>query len=305
MSRSYLGSVIRDMRKRAGLTQEELASGICSPVSISRIENGAQLPSGKVLEALLSRLGSSICGLSGIFYKSDSQLEFDSAAELAAQHIKCARYDEAAEILVGLEQASHESPLNRQTYLLLEASIGMNKGEKAESMALKLESAFAQTKPETDPLKLEGALLTHREANILSVLMVAYYHSGMELRAIELGKVLLDSLDKQASSLKEHELVRLNAALNLSQLMEKNGWHTEAAHYIEMAERRSLELREHAFLPEILFLKAKNLHNRGDDEECLRILRAILPYMELIDKKDYALTVRKFLNSIEKPESDE
>ena len=45
-----LGDIIRDLRKSKKITQEELADGICSSVSISRIENGTQMPSGSTLE---------------------------------------------------------------------------------------------------------------------------------------------------------------------------------------------------------------------------------------------------------------
>ena len=47
MEKNTLGEIIHHLRKKAGLTQEALADGICSPVSISRIENGKQMPSGK------------------------------------------------------------------------------------------------------------------------------------------------------------------------------------------------------------------------------------------------------------------
>ena len=47
MEKNTLGETIYHLRKKSGLTQEALADGICSPVSISRIENGKQMPSGK------------------------------------------------------------------------------------------------------------------------------------------------------------------------------------------------------------------------------------------------------------------
>ena len=59
MTTNSLGDIIRSLRKKYKLSQEELADGICSPVSISRIENGTQMPSGAVLEALLTKLGTS------------------------------------------------------------------------------------------------------------------------------------------------------------------------------------------------------------------------------------------------------
>ena len=50
-----LGDVIRELRDRLHMTQEELAAGICSVSSIAKIEKGSQMPSGRVAEALLRR----------------------------------------------------------------------------------------------------------------------------------------------------------------------------------------------------------------------------------------------------------
>lgn len=68
MQNNSLGDIIRSLRKKAHLSQEQLADGICSPVSISRIENGMQMPSGTVLEALLPEIEfgrAKICHLLG------------------------------------------------------------------------------------------------------------------------------------------------------------------------------------------------------------------------------------------------
>lgn len=51
------GQIIKRMRQSRGLTQEELAFGICSVSSLSKIENGRQTPHYRTFEALLERLG--------------------------------------------------------------------------------------------------------------------------------------------------------------------------------------------------------------------------------------------------------
>lgn len=40
-----IGKIIRETRTRRNISQEELSDGICSPVTLSRIENGMQKPS--------------------------------------------------------------------------------------------------------------------------------------------------------------------------------------------------------------------------------------------------------------------
>ena len=51
-----MGDAIREMRIRLGYTQEELAYGICTPGTLSRIENGRAVISKRVFEALCSRI---------------------------------------------------------------------------------------------------------------------------------------------------------------------------------------------------------------------------------------------------------
>lgn len=61
MARYYFGDLLREARKELGLTQEELAFGICSVGTISKIENGTSIPRKQKYEALLQRIGKSSC----------------------------------------------------------------------------------------------------------------------------------------------------------------------------------------------------------------------------------------------------
>ena len=47
------GALIRQRREELGYTQEELADGICSVPTLSRIENGERLPTKEHSEMLL------------------------------------------------------------------------------------------------------------------------------------------------------------------------------------------------------------------------------------------------------------
>lgn len=60
-----LCDVIRELRNRLQMTQEELADGICSVSSVAKIESGSQMPSGRIAEALLRRLRDSGCFFTG------------------------------------------------------------------------------------------------------------------------------------------------------------------------------------------------------------------------------------------------
>lgn len=52
-----IGNIIYRLRSQKKMTQEELSFGLCSVGTISRIENGYQVPSGGLLRLLLEKLG--------------------------------------------------------------------------------------------------------------------------------------------------------------------------------------------------------------------------------------------------------
>ena len=79
-----LGEVIRNLRKECNMTQEDLADGICSTVSLSRIENGMQMPSSQTLDKLLDKLGTSTYQICNIYYKNEKQKMFEERAAEAA-----------------------------------------------------------------------------------------------------------------------------------------------------------------------------------------------------------------------------
>lgn len=49
-----VGDFLRETRLRKGYTQEEVSYGICTPASLSRIENGAQKPGRLILRNCLN-----------------------------------------------------------------------------------------------------------------------------------------------------------------------------------------------------------------------------------------------------------
>lgn len=57
MQNFLLGEYIRQRRLDLGLTQAEVCSGICEPITLSRLENGKQTPSRNRINAILQRLG--------------------------------------------------------------------------------------------------------------------------------------------------------------------------------------------------------------------------------------------------------
>lgn len=57
MEAYIIGSIIKEYRIRLEISQEDLAYGLCAVSTLSRVENGAQIPGRKLAEAFFSRMG--------------------------------------------------------------------------------------------------------------------------------------------------------------------------------------------------------------------------------------------------------
>ena len=294
MQNHTLGEMIRDFRKRAGFTQEQLSEGICSPVTISRIETGVQRPSRSLLDAILFKLGTGTYQICDVYYQSKQQRAFEAAADQAAEYLRLGNTSEASKAIDALEQTAASHPLNLQYYLLLKASLLVSQANPAEDTTQLLKTALEITKPGFDDRDFRGVLLSVREANILSLLVVSQFRLHNTLSAIALGEELSVCLSKHQSTLKAYHLIRINVAINLAQCLEQERRYSEAYARCVEAESLSLETQEHALLPEIQFLKAKTLHRLGKDEESRAILSILVPYMELIQKKELSKLARAY-----------
>ena len=295
-----LGDIIRSLRKQAGLSQEELADGICSAVSISRIENGVQMPSSAVLDKILDKLGAGTYQICNIYYRNEKQLTFEKNAEEIKQLISQGKLSEANDKLETLKDFAKDDTSNMQYYILLASSIKLYENRDVSEIIFELKNALKLTKSDFNFADFQNMLLSPLEINILNALIAAMYKNGDILDAIRLGEELFKSMEKHESKLKEYQVSKINLSFNLAQCMEKEHRYKEALNYCEIAEKLSLNSTEQMLLPEIEFIKAKAYHLLGRDNECIQIIKAIVPYMELIHKTEVAKLARDYaLNELD------
>lgn len=294
MQNNTLGETIRSLRKQAGLSQEELADGICSAVSISRIENGLQMPSRFVLEELLSKLGVGIYQICNIFYMNENQRAFEERADFVNKLISEEKWSKAKEQLSALTENAKESAANEQLYLLLDSSIKLHEQGSPDEILTSLKQALSLTKPNIDLVDFSNTLLSIREVNILNAILATLIRLDKIGEAIRLGEELMCALKKHESGLKEYQILKINLIFNLAQCMEIENRYKEELIYVELAEDLSINSAEQMLLPEIEFIKAKTNHLLGNDDECSKILKAIIPYMELIQKVNFAKLARDY-----------
>ena len=156
MQKNSLGDTLRELRKQKGLSQEDLAEGICSPVSISRIENGNQIPSQPVLEALLEKLGTGLYQICNVYYRSEQQQAFEEKAQAIINLGDEENIDQAWNELEHLQQNCPDDTRSRQLCWLVEATLRLQCHDTApesyplqETMDL-AQKALSLTRPNFD-----------------------------------------------------------------------------------------------------------------------------------------------------------
>lgn len=167
MSVRNAGKTIREARIKAGLTQEQLSEGVCSVLSLSRIENGSAGVSPVTFQALMAHAGAP-CEVYPIFA---SRTDFDCFYTLnrARFYLGSWQLSQAYEELNKLEEWNFaDNKLYYQEYLYLNGQIQVCSG-CADHHALYdlFSSALHITRPEIDYSDFHHLLLSIVEIELL------------------------------------------------------------------------------------------------------------------------------------------
>jgi transcriptional regulator with XRE-family HTH domain len=295
MDKNTLGEIICRLRRKAGLTQEALAEGICSPVSVSRIENGKQMPSGKVLEQLLERLGTGTYQLCNVYYENECQASLHQTLTEIGEQVSAGDFVQAREALQQLSTKKMDSVNLQHTKMLL-AAIRMQENSADADLEAELINALCLTKPDIDLEDCRSELFSPTEINLLVMLTAAKYMEGKNLEAIRLGEEVMFALDRNQSRLSDYKIFQINLAYNLGKILQAEERYKEAILYAKKAEEISIRGTEQFLLPEIEFEIAQILGKMGKPQESRTRIEALIPYMRLVGKTQMADFAQEFLD---------
>src|SRR3569833_1538260 len=98
---SSVGAKVKIRRKEQGLSQDELADGICSRQTISLLENEQHIPSAWILQKIAEKLG---IPLPEILSSQEKFLEIKLQVDVLKAYVASANYDHALELIQSLER---------------------------------------------------------------------------------------------------------------------------------------------------------------------------------------------------------
>ena len=286
MSYYPLGYIIKNRREELQLSQEDLAEGICSVSTLSRIENGERMPSKNHYEMLMQRLGYSAISMDYYTDKSDfllHELKFKIRhAYIEKEFGQCRRLLEKLTSLTG-----ERSTIDTQFISLYDTLLNDNALSAAETLE-RLEAALRLTCPKYGK-DFVPKVLSYEEIIILNNIAINYEAVGKRPRAIELLYAIKNYYDRQISSAEESLRTQPMILYNLSANLGMAGRYDECIAVCDEAISLARRTYRYAYYEKTLYNRAWSLLRRnhtGDREQARLSLKQAYSFAHSVDDSE-------------------
>lgn len=262
-----VGDFIREKRLRKGYTQEEVSFGICTTASLSRIENGLQMPGRYMLDKLMERLGYENSVFDMFVSKEDMEL-YETVQEMV-RNIADGDYDELEIQIAKMEELTQNAPKLEQQYLIFAKGELKRKrgGDIKEVMDLFLQ-AIHVTLPEFDgKTPLTQNLLTFDEITIINSIATLYAKQEKLGDALRLGFWLKEYMEEKMMDGKQKAVKYPMIVFNLSNWLGREERFSEALKMADAGIDFCIKYVSWLQLPKLLFNKACALAELGRKDE--------------------------------------
>ena len=251
-----VGEVIRRAREAAGISQEMLCSGICSPETLSRIENGKNEPTRANFQALMERLGK--CGEKYMPFIQCGEIDDLVEVKRLEQLVINRRYEEAEEALNMFErQLDVDDNVNRQFVIRMRAIVQhklkkIDAKEKRENLI----QALRCTIPEYEEDQFPAGVLSRTEIKILCNIAVSYSKEGKLEKVIEQLQKVKQYFENTQVDFEKRSNSELLMLSNLGQCLGKLGDTVAAKEIDEQAIELCLKSGKRGILFSLLYNSA-------------------------------------------------
>lgn len=214
MDTKEIGRMIYTLRLRKGISQEELCQGLCSVVTLCRLETGERRPDILVFNALLQRLGKNP-------YMIDTVLTLEEFSYFAKRRnieisLELKEYERAEQELKELEEEQTGEPLRKQDIYQLYGILYLLWGKKEEAQKA-LQKGLLLTLPEVDSCRLEELWLSETETTLLLLYVCAREEKEERLILAMKRYIQYKVSDGEAKNKRMAQLMYLLAQLKIQQ----------------------------------------------------------------------------------------
>lgn len=291
-----LSEILKKERNAKGWSQEQLSVDICTPETISAIENGRRAPTLKNYDKLVKRLN-----ITKEFYNSFLSTEKFEINELRREcnrlmYLK--KYDEAELLLNKIEKLIDITiPVNEQYIVFNQALVQYNKKEISKEDALD-EAIYALelTFEYNDGNFAADSNLSQEEVKILNFIGIIYKHLNELEKAINIYKKVLKGYENSKVSVKGHYFGNSLIMTNLCTALEEIGDIKESIEISDKGIKQELECGRATMLPVFLTNKVSCLEKEGKENKkaCMKYLQQAFYIADIINNEYYKSTTEEY-----------
>lgn len=294
MSIHSAGAIIHEARLKAGLSQKKLAAGICSTLSLSRIENGTAGVSPSTFQALMTHAGAP-CEAFPIFA---DRADFSCFYTLkrARFYLDCWQLKECYEELDKIEAMNFaKNKFYYQEWLLLHCKLQFRSGcENHSEIYNLLLGALHISRPEIDFSDFRDLLLSLNEIGLLIAIAQEALYLNNPKMCLEICTQISTYLENsQITFLEKDRLLAENAIVYSKYLIAAKDYVT-SLEITDIFRQKMIKNADDAPLHELTFLYGLNQYYNGNIDEALVIFKTAFFSAHSI-ASCYATTIRKFL----------
>lgn len=257
------GERIRSSRLRYGMTQEELAYGVCSTSTLSKIEHGIQCPNMQMYEALLHKLGETLNYNEITTSKNEIQ-----NLKIYKQFVYCILQDDmekANNLIHTFEVMLWQNRSSNEQLFLYMLCVWKSKNEKDPFLvAEQLEAALRLSMPTyTGSLPDISRRITFHEINILNVLAIQYLKMGKTTTTLTYLKWMKEYFEKY--DVAENQKARIYPMIlcNYADILTANGFFEQSLKIAEIGKKICMKYENLIMLPFLISSAARNFMKIG------------------------------------------
>ncbi|QSX24195.1 helix-turn-helix domain-containing protein [Priestia megaterium] len=286
-----VGRLIKELRKKAGMTQKELAKDICTQAQISNIEKGEQYPSSIVLYDICRKLDVDMNYIFNL--KNDMQTSYvGSIKEIIRKHIRNRDYDSVSYVISREKDNYLFKDIENQQFLLWHEGICDYYVLKDKDKAIsKLNDSLNLT---IEPSKH----CNERESEILNSIAIIYSEEReFEKAIIYYEKALKCNL---LSSNLSSSIIKIRILYGLSKCLTDMERYNESLEYSKQGKDLCVKNETNYLLGELIYQVGDNLIKLGNITLGLKYLKQSITLFEIHDNYKFVEIVTLEKENIEK-----
>lgn len=288
------GASIREARLKACLSQEQLSDGICSPLSLSRIENGAAGVSPSTFQALMAHAGAP-CEIFPIF-ANQKDFECFYALKHARFHLDSWQLQPAYEELDKIEEMHWaDNKFYYQEWLLLHCKLQFRSGlTNHQAVYSLLLDALHVTRPDFLLNDFRNLLLSLNEIQILILLAQESLYLNQSTDCLLICTQLDSYLNNsQITYLEKEHLMAENTIVYVKYLLSIFDF-TKAYELANTYRHQVLINNDDSPLLELTFLTGLSSYYLNDIELSLKYIQDAF-YSAYSVNSSYSTTIRNYV----------